>query len=431
MRTIEDILRMSPQERRTEYEAVDIDKLIIDGNEFANYGEYSFIWEKTFVKSPVRATGNGAINNMNSYSTFLTPHLKINFSLMGIDVYRKIMQLLYSKNEFNVTCYDIVYNRKIENIKMYFATEEMPKLWTIAHKLQSGDYVELLGVKDYVVEMIGTNTESGLISIIYHSNFPDGSDIVSGTESFGRGTDFTVRKFSDFSNIFSEPDGYKFNSWNTKADGSGVKYLEDNVYYGITDLVLYAQYNSMALKTLTFNYGVGDAVLNNNGQSILSIPIIYQETYETAIQRANIILEDGSRLSGFPVSDLPIVTYDNEEYTPYDRKGWYTTSTIGNEQQPLKVTDTYQIDGDGTIYQIFAPKTYAITFDTQGGNSLSPITAEYNTLVELPTPTISGSGIIFAGWYISDSTKLITSLQMPPKNITLYAKWKSSGGIEV
>ena len=44
MRTIEDILRMSLSERRAEYEAVNIDKLIIDGNEFANYGEYSFIW---------------------------------------------------------------------------------------------------------------------------------------------------------------------------------------------------------------------------------------------------------------------------------------------------------------------------------------------------------------------------------------------------
>ena len=72
MRTIEDILRMSLSERRAEYEAVNIDKLIIDGNEFANYGEYSFIWEKTFVKSPVRATGNGEINNLNSYATYLT-----------------------------------------------------------------------------------------------------------------------------------------------------------------------------------------------------------------------------------------------------------------------------------------------------------------------------------------------------------------------
>ena len=55
----------------------------INGNIFTDYSAFSFLWEKTYVKSPVRS-GNGTIGNLNSYATFLTPHLKIDFSLMSI-----------------------------------------------------------------------------------------------------------------------------------------------------------------------------------------------------------------------------------------------------------------------------------------------------------------------------------------------------------
>ena len=89
-RTIEQIMRMSPQERRSEYEAVNIGNVVIDGNVFENYGTYSFLWEKTYVKSPTRSN-NGSISNLDSYTTFITGHFKINFSLMSIDYYRKLM----------------------------------------------------------------------------------------------------------------------------------------------------------------------------------------------------------------------------------------------------------------------------------------------------------------------------------------------------
>ena len=90
---------------------------------------------------------------------------------MSIDSYRTLMKLLYSKNEHTVTCYDIVYNELTTN-SMYFSTEEMPKLYTLARSLNGEDYVELLGIEGYVVEMVGTNSTVATAKITYNLNPP-------------------------------------------------------------------------------------------------------------------------------------------------------------------------------------------------------------------------------------------------------------------
>ena len=160
MATIREILQMSPKDRQNLYRVdgtnKQIHKVTIDGIEFSDYSAFSFLWEKTYVKSPIRSS-DGTIENLDSYATFLTPHLKIDFGLLSIDNYRALMKLIYSKNEFRVTCYDIVNDTQTTNY-MYFTTEEMPKLWTIVEALNGDENaVMLLGVQDYTVEMVGTN----------------------------------------------------------------------------------------------------------------------------------------------------------------------------------------------------------------------------------------------------------------------------------
>ena len=48
-------------------------------------------------------------------------------------------------------------------------------------------------------------------------------------------------------------------------------------------------------------------------------------------------------------------------------------------------------------------ETYTITFDTQGGNSIDPITAKEGSTVNLPTPvkTLEEFSLTFDGWYDS------------------------------
>lgn len=249
-RTIEQIMRMSPQERRSEYEAVNIGNVVIDGNVFENYGTYSFLWEKTYVKSPTRSN-NGSISNLDSYTTFITGHFKINFSLMSIDYYRKLMQLLYAKNEHTVTCYDIVFNRRI-TLNMYFTTEEMPKLYTLAHRVQSmssdewDDYVELLGVQDLSVEMISTNTEIDTCTITYHLNPPVSgySDTTKQITNIAKGNEVFIGSGANMqSNTFGNR--YKFAKWNTKADGTELNYIDEQKYTINFNLTLYAQWERL------------------------------------------------------------------------------------------------------------------------------------------------------------------------------------------
>lgn len=167
-RTIDEIMRLSEDDRRYFYEANAMSTVTIRNGGLVvtlrNYTAYSFVWEKSYVQSPSR-TNSGAMSNINDCKTFVTGHFKIDFSLISIDDYRAIMKMVYSGvNEFEVTCYDIVYDRQV-TLKMYFATEEMPKLWTIANKIQKSpeeweEWVDLVGVQGYTVEMIGTNNDN-------------------------------------------------------------------------------------------------------------------------------------------------------------------------------------------------------------------------------------------------------------------------------
>ena len=75
-------------------------------------------------------------------------------------------------------------------------------------------------------------------------------------------------------------------------------------------------------------------------------------------------------------------------------------------------------------------KEFTITFDTQGGSEVKPITIAEGATITLPrNPT--KEGYIFDGWYLSDAfvekfvaTKTVTG------DITLYAKWIEDNGHE-
>lgn len=251
MPSIKDILSLSTYERKNKYQAEKISSVIIDGVTFEGYRAFSFIWEKSYIKSPIRS-GSGAINNLDSYATFLTPHLKIDFSLMSIDDYRNLMELVYSSNEHTVTCYDVVANATTTN-KMYFSTEEMPKLWAIARALNGEEWVELLGVEDYTVEMIGTNSDVEEIEITYKLNVPQG---VSWNNEYPQEVIVKLPKYlalpvgdsailtingteTRISNI-TFGDKHDFQCWSKSADGTGVKYFDEKSYYFKDNITLYA-----------------------------------------------------------------------------------------------------------------------------------------------------------------------------------------------
>lgn len=243
-----DIMGLSPNQRANLYQAHGIEKVTIEGVEFTDYSAFSFLWEKSYVKSPVRS-GDGSIENLNSYATFLTPHLKIDFSLMSIDSYRKLMNLMYSKNEFTVTCYDIVFNEMTTN-KMYFSTEEMPKLFTIVEALNGNENaIELLAVQDYSVEMVGTNNDVQTIQVQYYLNPPSNrydnlqhKKITAKNSSLTLGQGFVVYDNGESVPVSEYTFGntYKFLYWDTKQDGTGFHYINGEEYIFNKNTTLYA-----------------------------------------------------------------------------------------------------------------------------------------------------------------------------------------------
>lgn len=432
---IENIIR-NRQNYRATYEyngkTYSINTVIIDGYELTGCTSFTYLAEKSFVKSPDRSS-NGSMGDLNNYATFLSAHLKMDFSLMPITVYRKIMDMIYTKNMFTVTCYDVVYNRAVTK-KMYFATEEMPTLWTIVEEINNalisadgmvgnynyalcGDYLDLCGVKDYTVEMIDTNNPLDKLSVVYHLNAPSTTsdvDIIGGASlEVAQGEDFMVGANTGINNYSFT--GYKFSGlWNTSANGSGEEYRDGEIKNNLQfDLVLYAQWVSSDEYTLSYNYGLGEPKIDSLGMPIYSKRIT-----------------KGQAIGELPNSGTIKVKYKDKWYDDvYQFKGWYTTPQIGvdengNEQQPLKPIDTYNVNANITIYQIYLPIKHIVNYYSNYGTNalIASNSIEYGASVPLYTPP--REGYAFEGWYLDSATTQKFSGSMPPYSINLYAKWK-------
>lgn len=433
---------------KTEYDASDIAYIKIDGNTFSNYGQYQFIWEKTFVKSPERSAG-GSIGNLNSYATFLTPHLIINFSIMSIDDYRAMMKMHYEKNEFTVECYDFIYNKKIK-VKMYFATEEMAKLYTINKIRQRGngeweDWIELVGVQDYSVELIGTNNDLDLVSVVYKVNAPEGKtpDFAQdgGEEDVYNGEEVVIGANT---NIPDETFGgtYKFKNWNLspnpQENNKGV-YINGNVYTitageNQNALVLYAQWQSTEEHTLTYNYGLADPAINDSEYVYIN----------------NISVAKGKTIGKLPTVSPPKVKYKDLDGKEQERTDVYHSPQWWKIPQKAKKIDEngnditselivqddelYWADRDSTIYLLYETTKYALVlylldpittaFEEYQANLVSQGNGiAYNSPMNLPQ--LVKSGYTFDGWYhtpnFQNGTKI--SENMPPYDLRLYARW--------
>lgn len=159
--------------------------------------------------------------------------------------------------------------------------------------------------------------------------------------------------------------GYTFGGWN-KADGTAWDYASDKVTDNIT---LYAKWAANTY-TITFDTAGGS-----------EIAPITQE-YGTVITAPKAPTREGYTFIGWD-KEIP------------------TTMPAEN----MTVTAQWEIN------------QYTITFDTNGGSEIAPITQDYETAITAPAdPT--REGYTFMGW---DQEIPKT---MPAENITLKARWK-------
>gem|GEM_PF-1107914 len=102
-------------------------------------------------------------------------------------------------------------------------------------------------------------------------------------------------------------------------------------------------------------------------------------------------------------------------------KGWFETGSQ-TEFDYVKGTTVGNID----LYADFTINKYTITFNSNGGSEVDPITDYYATAVSKPNnPTKEGHE--FTGWYSDEElTAEYIFDKIPADNITLYAKWTKS-----
>ena len=161
--------------------------------------------------------------------------------------------------------------------------------------------------------------------------------------------------------------GYTFGGWN-KADGTAWDYASDKVTDNIT---LYAKWAANTY-TITFDTAGGSEIA----------PIT--QDYGTVITAPEAPTREGYTFIGWD-KEIP------------------TTMPAEN----MTVTAQWEIN------------QYTITFDTNGGSGIAPITQDYGTAITAPAdPT--REGYTFIGWDMEIPTT------MPAENMTVTAQWKDS-----
>ena len=108
------------------------------------------------------------------------------------------------------------------------------------------------------------------------------------------------------------------------------------------------------------------------------------------------------------------------EKTGYDFINWYKDSNF----ETIFDFDNTEIKSTTTIYAKFSQQSITVTFDTDGGSTVSPITVEQGESInELPIPTKEDN--IFLGWYENlDDANPVSEPYTPASSIELHAKWQ-------
>ena len=107
-------------------------------------------------------------------------------------------------------------------------------------------------------------------------------------------------------------------------------------------------------------------------------------------------------------------TADDMTYTGHTFKGWYDNKNLtGSPVTAIGGTET----GNKEYWAKWEINQYTITFDTNGGSEIAPITQDYGTKITTPAdPT--RKGYTFKGW-----DKEIPKT-MPAENMTVKAQWE-------
>ena len=140
-----------------------------------------------------------------------------------------------------------------------------------------------------------------------------------------------------------------------------------------------------------------------------SNPILLECYQEYSVEVKSADEEMGSAIGGGVYRKGAEATLIAEPATGYHFDKWSDETT----DNPYKIT----VDRNLTLTAYFGVNQYTLTFDSNGGSSVDPITQDYHSAVSAPSAPVR-EGYTFKGW-----DKEIPEL-MPAENMTFTAQWQ-------
>ena len=150
------------------------------------------------------------------------------------------------------------------------------------------------------------------------------------------------------------------------------------------------------------------------------LALLSEKTYVRITNAWDVTYQPGENGTGNTLTDVKL--YNDEltlrgalfTRTGHTQVGW---ATVDGGEKVYGFEDAYTKNEALTLYPVWNTNKYTITFDTNGGSEIAPITQDYRTNITAPAdPT--REGYTFIGWDMEIPTT------MPAENITLKAKWK-------
>ena len=170
---------------------------------------------------------------------------------------------------------------------------------------------------------------------------------------------------------------------------------------------------------------MGDGVRLFTGSSAqdaaeAAVPQLPGKKYVRIANAWDVTYQPGTYGTGDAVTDIKfyndILTLRGKLFTRtgYTQTGW---ATVDGGEKVYGLDAVYTQNEALTLYPVWNTNKYTITFDTNGGSEIAPITQDYGTAITAPeAPT--REGYTFIGW-----DKAVPAT-MPAENVTVTAQWQ-------
>ena len=182
-------------------------------------------------------------------------------------------------------------------------------------------------------------------------------------------------------------EGYTFTGWNTKEDGTGDAYTVPESMEHDKDITVYATWEKNQY-TIIFN--------SNQGSAVDPITAYY----------------------GDPITVPANPTREGHEFKHWYYKNPGEAYDFGTTMAALDVKHGISTKSI-TVNALWEIQKYTITFDTDGGSAVAPITEDYGTAITKPSDPTK-PGYTFLKW----DTEIPGT--MPANNMTIKAIWEAN-----